>query len=254
MRPQQRYQQQQRGFSLIELAIVLVISSVVGGAIYQTFHTQQKTYQRQNALAAMQQNVRAATFNMIRELRMAGYDPTVLPVSGDPNYTFGFETQFPSPHDSVTVDYAVDTDKIAFSVDTPPSTAPDALPGNNVLDLVPAELIAYRFNRAGHALERYIVGSGWQAVAEDVDGVHFAYFDEDGNTTTIPANIQSVEVSLVFRAGQKDLAYHLDKDPDAAVKKAQRMKGGRDICTDCAAEPHYRRQFWSTRVQIRNRS
>ena len=75
MRPEQRYQQQQqRGFSLIELAIVLVISSVVGGAIYQTFRTQQKTYQQQNVLALMQQNVRASTFIITRELRGARYD------------------------------------------------------------------------------------------------------------------------------------------------------------------------------------
>src|SRR5688572_5918262 len=74
MRLEQHYQQQ-RGFSLIELSLVLVLSSVIVAAIYQTFHTQQKTYQQQNVLALMQQNVRASTFIITRELRSARYDP-----------------------------------------------------------------------------------------------------------------------------------------------------------------------------------
>lgn len=228
MRPEQRYQQQQRGFSLIELSLVLLLSSVIVAAIYQTFNTQQRTYQQQNVLALMQQNVRAATFILTRELRSARYDPRV-------SERFRFERQFNPPDNVFTIDYAVDTDKIAFTVDAN---------RNGVVDATPAELIAYRFNRTSHSLERYNAGNGWQALVEDVDGVHFAYFNNAGVATTDSDSISSVEVSLVIRSGQQEPAY--------TNTHAYTNKGGQNICPDCAAEPHYRRQLWNTTVRIRN--
>jgi prepilin-type N-terminal cleavage/methylation domain-containing protein len=62
-----------RGITLIELLIALVISSILIAAVYRTFIGQQKTYTVQEQVVDMQQNVRVAINKMMREIRMAGF-------------------------------------------------------------------------------------------------------------------------------------------------------------------------------------
>lgn len=62
-----------RGLTLIELLIVLVISSILIAGIYRTFIHQQHTYTVQEQVVDMQQNVRMAINQMVREIRMGGF-------------------------------------------------------------------------------------------------------------------------------------------------------------------------------------
>ena len=62
-----------RGLTLIELLVVLVISSVLIAGIYRTFIGQQHTYTVQEQVVDMQQNVRMAINQMVRDIRMAGF-------------------------------------------------------------------------------------------------------------------------------------------------------------------------------------
>ena len=62
-----------KGVTLIELLIALVISSILIAAVYRTFIGQQKTYTVQEQVVDMQQNVRVAINKMMREIRMAGF-------------------------------------------------------------------------------------------------------------------------------------------------------------------------------------
>jgi prepilin-type N-terminal cleavage/methylation domain-containing protein len=64
-----------RGMTLIELMIAMVIGLVVMAAIYQVFQSQQKAHVTQQMVIEMQQNARAAISLMKREIRMAGYKP-----------------------------------------------------------------------------------------------------------------------------------------------------------------------------------
>ena len=72
-----------KGVTLIELLVALVISGILVAAIYRTFIGQQKTYTVQEQVVDMQQNVRAGINRMMREIRMAGFGnvPMVLPVT-----------------------------------------------------------------------------------------------------------------------------------------------------------------------------
>lgn len=74
---------QNKGITLIELLIALVISSILVAGIYRTFLSQQKTYTVQEQVVDMQQNVRAGISRMMREIRMAGFGNVsmVLPVT-----------------------------------------------------------------------------------------------------------------------------------------------------------------------------
>ena len=72
-----------KGVTLIELLIALVISAVLIAGIYRAFIHQQRTYATQEQVADMQQNVRVAINKMMREIRMAGFGNVrgVLPVT-----------------------------------------------------------------------------------------------------------------------------------------------------------------------------
>src|SRR4030067_2157567 len=63
----------QDGVTLIVLLVALVISTVLIAAIYRTFIGQQKTYVIQEQIVDIQQNIRFAISNMMREIKMAGF-------------------------------------------------------------------------------------------------------------------------------------------------------------------------------------
>ena len=71
-----------KGVTLIELLIALVISGVLIAALYRAFISQQKIYSVQEQVADMQQNVRVSINRMMREIRMAGFGniSSVLPI------------------------------------------------------------------------------------------------------------------------------------------------------------------------------
>jgi prepilin-type N-terminal cleavage/methylation domain-containing protein len=62
-----------KGVTLIELMIALVISTTIVAAIYRIFLTQQSAYTVQDDVVDMQQSVRVAVNEMMREIRMAGF-------------------------------------------------------------------------------------------------------------------------------------------------------------------------------------
>jgi len=62
-----------QGFTLLELLIVLAISSVVATAVYKTYRSQQQASIIVSELAGADQNLRAASLVVHRDARMAGY-------------------------------------------------------------------------------------------------------------------------------------------------------------------------------------
>ena len=62
-----------KGVTLIELLIALVMSSLLTAALYQVFIGQQKIYMVQEQVVDVQQNVRVAINRMMSEIRMAGF-------------------------------------------------------------------------------------------------------------------------------------------------------------------------------------
>jgi len=63
----------QRGLSLIELMVALLISSLILVGLVQIFASTRVTYQADEGLARLQENARFAMDFLVREVRMAGY-------------------------------------------------------------------------------------------------------------------------------------------------------------------------------------
>jgi prepilin-type N-terminal cleavage/methylation domain-containing protein len=63
----------QKGLTLIELLVALTISGILGAGIYRTFVGQQHTYEVQDQVVDLQQNVRMAMNQLVRDIRMGGF-------------------------------------------------------------------------------------------------------------------------------------------------------------------------------------
>jgi prepilin-type N-terminal cleavage/methylation domain-containing protein len=64
----------QKGVTLIELLVALVIFGIVIGAIYRLFIVQTNAYTVQDQVVEVQQSVRSTMEIMLRDLRMTGFD------------------------------------------------------------------------------------------------------------------------------------------------------------------------------------
>jgi type IV pilus assembly protein PilW len=92
----------EKGITLIELLVALVICGFVIAGIYRVFVAQTRAYTVQDQVVEVQQNIRSAMEILLRDVRMAGYDSDSLTSKisiADPI--------LPADH-SVTVNYEYD--------------------------------------------------------------------------------------------------------------------------------------------------
>jgi prepilin-type N-terminal cleavage/methylation domain-containing protein len=221
------------GFTLIEIMIAVTISVIITSAIYQIFHSQQRSYLIQDRAAEMQQNLRAGLYMMAREIRSAGYDPEL---TGN----FGVVTDFAPPDDifATDINYVTDKNIIAFTMDS------DTGPG--VVNKIREEQVVYRL--ASNQLQRYNVETAaWEIVADNIDALDFVLVDQNGTVTTNPADVAAVEITLLVRTDEQDKKY--------SNAQIYRNKRGQDVCPSCSTDPNlkrYRRRVLSTTVGVRN--
>ena len=152
------------GFTLIELLVAMAITGIVAGAIFTAFQSQQKSYLIQDQVTEMQQNLRAAMDIMVRDIRMAGYDPTQSSGASISTNSTGIMIQ-------VTMDINSDSDCSDSN-----------------------ENITYGFSNANDAnadgiadagaanLGRKVGGGGFQPLAENIEALGFAYAYSTGTT------------------------------------------------------------------------
>ena len=179
------------GFTLVELMVAMVISTVVLGLIVASLFSQQKNHVTQDALVDMQQSLRAALEVMGSDLKMAGYDPI-----GSAGAAFLVA-------DRAELQFQLDRNGDGDFVDI-------------VLGTDPGELIRYALtndaDRDGVAdgtacdLGRALDGGGLQVLAENIDALNFVYFDRNGTELPTPVAdrslISSVQVTVVARSGR----------------------------------------------------
>jgi type IV pilus assembly protein PilW len=92
----------ERGVTLIELMVTLVICAMVVAGIYRVFVAQSKAYSVQDQVVEIQQTVRGAMDALLRDLRMTGY------YDDSPGSTVSITNpiSYPLQDSSITVSYA----------------------------------------------------------------------------------------------------------------------------------------------------
>jgi len=266
-----------KGFTLVELLVAMVISSIVMAAIYATYSAQLRSHVTQQKVVEMHQNARAAMFILEREIRLAGYDP----LGGDvPQIT------------------TAQINAITFTMDITGGES-DGLdndddgifdePGETDGDTDDAfEQITYRLsndlNDDGisdsmdcNLQRQYWDGAAWQPnlatdpadanIAIDIDALNFVYLDADGNDLIdysgaltppqVPAadldDIRSVQITIVARAGQNERQGLPGKKLDTKVYMNQQDRPGDDWdITLPAPNDKFRRIVLTADVKCRN--
>jgi len=202
-----------RGFTLIELLITLAISGIIMTGVYTAFKSQQDSYLAQEQVAEMQQNIRAALDIMVREVRMAGFDPGR---EADATITTATVGRFGFTQDIAGAEPdGIDNDGDGTTDETDGSE-PDYSDG----DTGDAnETVTYGFAAGDDSEPNGIVdgntvaslgrdtGGGFQPIAENIQAIEFNYLDEGGNATATLTDVRSVEISILARTFRPDRNY-----------------------------------------------
>jgi type IV pilus assembly protein PilW len=225
-----------KGFTLLELLVAMMISTIVMAAIYATYRAQLRSHITQQALVEMQQNARAAMFAMEREIRMAGFDP-----SGDADAKV----------------LIADAAQIKFQIDRNEDGDPAPVPGTD-----PNEQIRFALTADG-GLGREVWGppegaGSLQLVAENIEVLEFIYLDETGAVVPTPldyaivadrdnlASIRSIQITLIARSGA-NVPILMMKHKDHHTYQNQQSD---DLLVD--PDDNFRRIVLTADVQCRN--
>ncbi len=204
-----------RGLTLVELMIAILISFLVMAATYSFYRSQERTAMVQQELAVVQQDLRAAMQMLTRDIRMAGYDPRTTGNFGivrSATFSNGAATPVTEPVTTTSTTFAAtsdldkdgDLDLVAADVD-----------GNGTTDLREVEQVAYKLDTVNEELDKYSTTTGiikWHVVAENISAIEFYYQLKDMSWTLNPTaaempNIRSVTVSVLAKAKARDPNY-----------------------------------------------
>lgn len=160
------------GFTLSELLVAMAISGIVVGGAVMIFRTMVRSHNTQVELTTMQQNLRAAMFYLERNIRMAGFDP-----SGEADAGFA----------------VIKTNRIAFTLDKDE---------NGIIDSNWDERFDFRLDANNLVRIMPSTGASW-LVSDNIEALNFVYLDVDGEPTSNPSSVRSVQVTIVGKIGEQ---------------------------------------------------
>ena len=184
------------GYSMIELMIALVISSLVMATVATVFFSQSGHYTKHDDVAAIQQNLRGALTILPMEIRLAGCDPTE---SNEPKVLIATRTSFQFTRDlNGDGDVTDPEENIAYGFTA--DTDADGIAGGGVTNWAATGSLGRQTGGAG----------GFQPLAENIEAVEFNYILKDNTTSLAPTDlrdIRAVQVTLLARTPNPDLKF-----------------------------------------------
>jgi type IV pilus assembly protein PilW len=176
IRPLELYKNE-KGLSLSEMLVGIAVCGILSAVVLPYAVTQNGSYRTQAAVTDLQQDVRAATDLMSRDIRMAGYNPA--------------HASFPGvPFDACSLAVQADLD------------GNGSVSGGD-------EKIRYFFDSTQHVLTRTTPG-GTQTLLENVLSFSFSLKDSAGtvvDSASRQATIRQVQISLNCRTARPDRNY-----------------------------------------------
>lgn len=141
----------EKGVTLIELMVALVICGIIVAAIYRLFVAQARSYTVQDQVAESQQNVRNAMELLLRDIRMAGFDDDMTPIPIQPpdppiipTGSSRIEVCYEYPSGVIRhVTYALDGTNRLMRNQIPPDSPPAEPGGDPILENVNAFTLTY---------------------------------------------------------------------------------------------------------------
>jgi len=164
------------GFTFINLLVSMGISGIALSAVTTTFVSQSQSYDAQEQIVEMQQNARAAMDLITREVRMAGFDPTVAGFDGVHHH---------SNYIHIRADLNGDGDKDDTNED-----------------------LRYRYDSTNDLIERDDDDhNNWTTLTENIQAFNFDFLDSNGNSTTTSADIRQIQITITARTAEINRNY-----------------------------------------------
>ncbi|MBW2579523.1 MAG: prepilin-type N-terminal cleavage/methylation domain-containing protein [Deltaproteobacteria bacterium] len=193
-----------RGFTLVELIVVIGIFSIVMAAIYSVFVRANRVYISQEEVVAAQQEARSALDILGREIRMAGLIAANNQPGGLDLITFVpvFETTG-APSWNGKADAAIGA-----------ATATTLALESDMDEDNKTEAVLYVYNATDGTLTREVLywdsasGSGWnstggeQLFLENIQSLTLTYQMADGTSNTAPANLENIRGVVINLVAQ----------------------------------------------------
>ena len=161
----------EQGFTLVELMIVLVLTSIAATGMYHSYQSFSISAEVEEQKTELNQNIRIAMNRMVRDFRMAGYDPL-----GTANAGFS----------------SANLTDATFSMDLNETGTPGGV-----------VTVTYQYDAPNKELDRNGI-----SVVQNVSALEFRYFGLDGvHETTVSDDIRSVQISLVEETTNEDFSF-----------------------------------------------
>lgn len=242
-----------RGFTLVELMIVVLLTAIAVIAIYRGYTSFSHSADVQEQVIEMQQNLRVAMYWLEKDLRRAG-------MNEENDETAGFTLA-----DIDTVEFTMDMGGTSFNAyeDIQPCTGNPEGDGD-VLDS--CENITYaRLDPDGDGIfglyrndENENPGAVGDQIISNLEALRFIYLDKDGNTIdpVAPAtelsneqreSVRSVEVTIVVRTTNEDYRYTNNESYENTIPV-----GGSLVEVLAPQGDNFRRRALSKWIKIRN--
>jgi len=205
----------------VELLVALVIFTVAAAGIYQIYIAFSSSYDLQDQMNEMNQNVRIAIDKMVGEVRMAGCNPLN---TGTVGTDFGIITNSTSTRLHIKMDLST----------TPPDGDTTDV-GEDIVFTI-ADLDGDGRNELTRDDVNASSGSN-KALVDNLDALNFVYLDRNGtvvNPGTDPAAVQRIQIAVVIRTTNPDFTY--------TNNKTYTHQQGATIYTYTAPGDHYRRK------------
>ena len=165
-----------QAFTLVEVLIAMAIVGVVMGAIYGIFVSSNRSYHTQDSVTEAQQGVRFGLDFMVRDIRMAGFNPLGTLGTLNPGFELATATQLRFTSDmnmSNTIDNT-DRERITYEFDAPTNTLVRTLYEGQV-------------DAGGNPVQSV------QTLIDNVNALTFTYLDENSDGIV---NISTVLISM----------------------------------------------------------
>ena len=159
-----------QAFTLVELMVALAMATFFIMITMTLADVSTQSYRAQERVSNAQQSVRAALDMMVRDIRMAGYDP--MSQSFGPTAGIGILT-------ATATDFQYTADLNADQIDN----------GGR-------ENIRYFYDAAMRRLRQQEGGATAQTFIENVSALNFTYLDVDGNPAATNDSIAMIVVTL----------------------------------------------------------
>jgi prepilin-type N-terminal cleavage/methylation domain-containing protein len=196
-----------KGMTLVEILVVLVVGTILMAAMFGSFINQQKSYAVQDQVIDTQQTLRAAIDQMTREIRMAGYGGHILETFGNVNtFTHIITPINDSPQDSITILVADEVAKLSQN----------ATAGSNQLNLDAS-------NMFDTSSRRYLCLQGQNNYL--IQGV-------SGNTVTLTTPLQEDHLINESVGLVKAITYRIDPNTTNLVRDENTGEGGQILGED----------------------